>query len=102
MIEIERPEVCCGCGACADVCAHKAITMRFNEEGFLYPVTDSSLCNDCGLCNKVCPFINRDRARLPKNVYAARNKDLSIRLKSSSGGLFTLLAEKIIQDGMLL
>ena len=99
MIEIERPEVCCGCGACAEVCAHKAITMRFNEEGFLYPVTDSSLCNDCGLCNKVCPFINRDRARLPKNVYAARNKDLSMRLKSSSGGLFTLLAEKIIQEG---
>lgn len=99
MIEIERPEVCCGCGACAEVCAHKAITMRFNEEGFLYPVTDSSLCNDCGLCNKVCPFINRDRARMPKNVYAARNKDLSMRLKSSSGGLFTLLAEKIIQEG---
>lgn len=99
MIEIERPEVCCGCGACAEVCAHKAITMRFNEEGFLYPVTDGSLCNDCGLCNKVCPFINRDRARMPKNVYAARNKDLSMRLKSSSGGLFTLLAEKIIQEG---
>ena len=99
MIKISRNEQCCGCGACAEVCAHKAITMLPDAEGFIYPATDSSLCNDCGLCNKVCPFINRDRARLPKNTYAARNKELSTRLRSSSGGLFTLLAEKIIQDG---
>ena len=99
MIKLGRNEQCCGCGACAEVCAHKAITMQFDDEGFLYPTTDSSLCNDCGLCNKVCPFINRDRARLPKNTFAARNKELSTRLRSSSGGLFTLLAERTIQDG---
>lgn len=99
MIKLGRNEQCCGCGACAEVCAHKAITMQFDDEGFLYPVTDSSLCNDCGLCNKVCPFINRDRARLPKNTFAARNKELSTRLRSSSGGLFTLLAERTIHDG---
>ncbi len=99
MIKLGRNKQCCGCGACAEVCAHKAITMQLDGEGFLYPATDSNLCNDCGLCNKVCPFINRDRARLPKNTFAARNKELSTRLRSSSGGLFTLLAERTIQDG---
>ena len=99
MINISRNEQCCGCGACAEACAHNAITMQFDEEGFLYPVADVSLCSECGLCDKVCPFLNRDRGRLPKGVYAARNKDLSTRLKSSSGGLFSLLAEQTINAG---
>ncbi len=98
MIDISRKERCCGCGACSEVCAHKAITMLPDAEGFLYPVTDKNLCTDCGLCNKVCPFINKDKSRIPKNVYAARNKNLSTRLRSSSGGLFTLLAEQVIND----
>ena len=99
MIELNRKEQCCGCGACAEVCAHKAITMQLDEEGFLYPTTDSSLCNDCGLCNKVCPFANRDEARIPKCVLAVQNRDESVRFKSSSGALFTLLAEQTILDG---
>lgn len=37
--------------------------------------------------------------RRPLNVYAAKNPDEEIRWESSSGGVFTLLAEKILSEG---
>ena len=73
--------------------------MAEDNEGFLYPQVDTSKCVDCHLCEKVCPVINQDEARTPLEVYAAKNSDDDIRLKSSSGGIFTLLAEQTIKGG---
>jgi len=99
MIRIEDKHKCCGCEACAQRCPKQCITMTIDEEGFLYPHVDESICIDCGLCERVCPVINRKEQRSPLNVYAAINPDEEIRLKSSSGGIFTALAEIIIADG---
>ena len=73
--------------------------MREDEEGFLYPVVDESFCIDCGLCKKVCPVLQADKERKPLNVYATKNRNEQIRQASSSGGIFTLLAEKVINEG---
>lgn len=73
--------------------------MTEDHEGFLYPQVDSEACIDCGLCEKVCPAINQGNPILPLTTYAARNNDENIRYKSSSGGIFTLLAEQIIGEG---
>ena len=99
MIRITNKQDCCGCHACASVCARHSITMHEDNEGFLYPVVDASTCTDCGLCEKVCPVINQDEPRKPLKVYAAKHEDDEIRMKSSSGGIFTLLAEQIIDVG---
>ena len=99
MIEIKNKQDCCGCHACASVCARHSITMQEDNEGFLYPVVDTSTCTDCGLCEKVCPVINQDAPRKPQKVYAAKNRDEEIRRQSSSGGIFTPLAEAVIRDG---
>lgn len=56
MITIKDKSACCGCSACANICAHHAITMRPDGMGFLYPEVDKSKCIDCGLCNQVCAF----------------------------------------------
>ena len=56
MIKITNPEDCCGCTACASICAHDAITMMPDALGFLYPKVDESKCVDCHLCEKVCQF----------------------------------------------
>lgn len=99
MIEITNKEQCCGCSACVHICPKHSISFYEDKEGFLYPQVDLETCVDCGLCEKVCPIINQDSEREPLEVYAAKNNDESIRLKSSSGGIFTSLAEKIIDEG---
>ena len=90
MICVKDKKDCCGCSACAQRCPKQCITMQTDNEGFLYPVVDTALCIDCGLCEKVCPVINQKEPRKPQKVYAAYNKDEAIRLQSSSGGIFTL------------
>lgn len=99
MINITQKENCCGCSACAQRCPKQCITMQADDEGFLYPIIDANLCIDCGLCEKVCPIINQNEPRMPLKVYAAINKNEEIRMQSSSGGIFTLLAEKTIKEG---
>ena len=73
--------------------------MQADEEGFLYPQVDATICIDCGLCEKVCPVINQNDIRKPNCVFAAINMDDNVRARSSSGGLFSLLAERIILHG---
>lgn len=73
--------------------------MTEDREGFLYPVVNKQHCIDCGLCESVCPIINTKEPVMPITVLAAYNKDESIRQKSSSGGIFALLAEKTIEEG---
>ena len=99
MITITDKSQCCGCSACAQRCPRQCISMQMDNEGFLYPQVDSSKCIDCHLCEKVCPVINQYEARTPLNVYAAKNSDDEVRRLSSSGGVFTLLAEQTIKDG---
>lgn len=98
MITITDKSQCCGCSACAQRCPKQCISMQMDNEGFLYPQVDSSKCIDCHLCEKVCPVINQYDARTPLNVYAAKNSNDEVRHQSSSGGIFTLLAEQTIKD----
>lgn len=73
--------------------------MQEDTEGFLYPVVDECICVDCGLCERVCPVLNQSSEREPLEVYAAFNKNEEIRMQSSSGGIFTALAEQVIKEG---
>lgn len=100
MIEVKDKIKCIGCQACFSTCPRKCISMSADSEGFLYPQIDLCLCIDCGLCERACPVINKqDNTNLPlPTAYAAINKDDIIRLKSSSGGIFTLIAEEVIRN----
>lgn len=95
---------CSSCGACSNVCARNAISMQLDGEGFYRPVVDAKKCLQCGSCEKVCPWTNAVEnpsvlsAGLPKTIAAFAKKE-SVRLESSSGGIFTVLAEKILDDG---
>ena len=100
MIVITDKNKCSGCGACVQICPKNCISFHSDNEGFLYPFVDIKECIDCNLCVKVCQYqsnsdIQTDTTK-PLNVYAAFNKDNTIRNESSSGGVFTLLAEHIL------
>ena len=96
---IKLGEICCACTACEQICPKHCISMTEDAKGFLYPKVVESMCVECGLCEKVCPALSKEVPVKPQKVYAAIHKDESVRLQSSSGGIFTALAEKVIQDG---
>lgn len=97
----QEPSLCTGCTACYNICPVKAISMKENEEGFLYPSVDYSKCIKCGKCISICPTINHKLSNNDESVdvYVAYNTDEKIRVRSSSGGVFTLIAENILNDG---
>lgn len=95
---IERSK-CCGCGACYNVCPCKCISMYVDSEGFSYPMIDKNRCIDCGLCEKICPVLHPVQIAEKPVVFAAINNNAAIRERSSSGGIFTLLAERTIKKG---
>lgn len=98
MIEIIDKSKCCGCRACAQICPKNCITFEADNEGFSYPSVQSNKCIDCGLCERVCPEIHIERKRKPISVIAAVNKSEEVRNESSSGGMFTLIADSIIKQ----
>ena len=102
MIQIKNKVDCCGCNACGDVCNHQAITFKTDIEGFWYPEVDKDKCTDCHLCEKVCPILNvkelSNDFKTPL-CYAAMHKNYEVRFDSTSGGLFSAIAEKIYRDG---
>lgn len=99
MITINDKKDCMGCHGCSNICPKSCISMESDSEGFWYPVVDYDKCIKCGLCIKVCPIINKTAIENEPIAYACYNKDETIRLRSSSGGIFTLIAEYIIDNG---
>lgn len=90
---------CTGCGACYNVCPVGAITTRFDEHGFIEPVIDYDKCIKCRKCAKTCPVINTHHKNTSSpEGYAVMAND-EIRRDSSSGGMFTLVAEHILDNG---
>lgn len=98
MIEIKEKDKCCGCTACYSVCPKGAIQMEADDEGFKYPVINKGICIDCGLCEKVCPIINKETPQndQPLRAYVIRNSDNDALKNSASGGFFSAIAEYII------
>ncbi|MDM8326134.1 Coenzyme F420 hydrogenase/dehydrogenase, beta subunit C-terminal domain [Bacteroides gallinaceum] len=101
MIKILNKKDCCGCTACVQRCPKRCISMKEDEEGFLYPVVDKNICINCGQCEKVCPLLNRPEKIVPQpqEVLAVKNRNEEERIASSSGGVFIALAKKILEKG---
>lgn len=99
MIDITDKAKCCGCGACVQICPKQCISFIPDKEGFDCPVVDVSRCIGCEMCERVCPELNISQPRLPQATYAAINRNETVRRESSSGGVFTLLAETVIARG---
>ena len=96
-LNIIDKELCTGCGTCAIVCPFNAINMVEDEYGFIYPELDKKLCKNCGLCKKKCHILNAKFNKKQKKCYAVMAND-DIRMESSSGGIFTVVANYILDN----
>ena len=109
MIHFDFDKDCCGCTACVNSCNHGAITMKANAEGFLMPVVDESKCVDCGLCDKVCPYLNTStdishfslENFCDKKAYLYFSNDKR-RKESASGGFVYDIYNKMLKEGGLI
>ena len=105
MEKVLDKEKCVNCRACVNRCPKEAITMEEDNYGFFYPVINKEKCIDCGLCIKICPILNlkeKQKNYYNNKVYACYAKDKIIRKKSSSGGIFALLCQFILnQNGVI-
>lgn len=99
MIEITDKKKCCGCTACQHICPKSCISMEEKDDGFLYPIVDKKKCINCNLCERVCQYVNIIKHNdLPRRAFVAQNKNEIIRKESTSGGIFSSIAEEIIKN----
>ena len=96
---------CTMCGACLNVCPVNAITVKEDDDGFAYPHINKDKCTNCGLCTKRCPALHPQNTseiveKLPTPVcYGGYSKNDEVREKSSSGGVFSILADYVLSKG---
>lgn len=95
----ENRDLCCGCNACETVCPKSAVKMMPDEAGNFYPKVDSEKCVDCSLCIKVCCETGATQKKIPVKTVAATNRKISVSMKSSSGGIFSAIAEWVLSNG---
>ncbi len=104
MIKINFEKECYGCGACAEICPKKCITMKEDEKGFLKASIDLAQCIDCGKCEKVCVADHQNKSqviRARKAMYGF-NTNADKRNSGTSGGVFLELAAACFQKGFLI
>ena len=95
-------EMCTGCSACATVCPSACLNMVPDEMGFLYPEIDEDICIGCKACESVCPILSPVSTHNTVTAFAAKNRSLEQRLTATSGGIFELISNYVLnQNGVV-
>lgn len=92
-------ETCSGCFACSNICPKDAINMDERYEGYYYPHIDKDKCINCGLCDRICPVLSPISTQTCKKSFYGFVDDDEIRMRSTSGGIFGVLARMVLGDG---
>lgn len=92
-------DACCGCGACAARCPKACISMEADTWGFRRPFIDFTACIGCRACDIACPALNVPDEDGCESALWVKTKDAGLLDRSSSGGVFGLLAQDALSRG---
>ena len=90
---------CTGCTTCINSCPKKAISFIEKNDGFKYPRIDENKCINCGICRKICPVLNTQKNESINKCYVAYNNNKEDRINASSGSIFSIIANYILDNG---
>lgn len=96
-IKLCDKELCTGCMACYNACPHQSLSMKADDEGFLYPVIDQDTCLKCGKCIRACPILDAGKPDVKQTAFKGWTKDDELLRNSSSGGVFSMLSSQILK-----
>ena len=91
-------KLCCGCGACLNICPADAIKMPYIKTNFYTPIVNKKKCIKCGKCINVCPAIKYKSPNTQEPLCYAVSANDEERKKSTSGAFFPVLAKYILQQ----
>lgn len=96
----ERDIKCFGCKSCMNICPVSAISFQRDVHGFSYPKIDKNICIKCNKCDIVCGLTSQPQIEKqePEKLLAVKLKDDYLRHKSSSGGVFMLIAKNVLES----
>ena len=94
---LTNDDKCFGCGLCSKICPKNAISLNYNQIGFLVPTIDNSKCVNCSICYNYCPINMNINTSFNHKVFVGYTKDDEVRFKSSSGGIFFEISKNIIE-----
>jgi len=89
---------CSGCTACVNICPKNCIIMEEDAEGFKYPKINFKECIKCNACSDTCPQNNKSTCHYHTNALAVKNKNMELKLNSSSGGVFGQIAKYVLDN----
>ena len=91
-------EDCTGCGGALLFVQNKLLKWKKTKDGFIYPKIEKELCIGCGVCNKVCPVLNKPLVEEKPLAYAVQLKDRKILQQCASGGAFYGIAKIVLEQ----
>ena len=98
-MEICKADKCTGCYACVSACTHNCITMQEDDMGAMHPRVNEDKCVGCQLCVKICPNNVDLQYHYPLHCYASWITDKEKRKFCASGGIGTVMAEFVLNQG---
>lgn len=97
--DLKKTDSCTGCMACAAICPKGAISFEYCEFGYRVPIVEQSKCIKCRRCECVCKDTTLPTKKCKPKAYIAYNKNKSLMMRSASGGVFSAIAESVLEHG---